>query len=523
MPQPTRRQFLQSAAAPLAARRRPNVLFIAVDDLRPELGAYGARHVHSPNMDRLARSGTLFNHAYCQQALCNPSRASLMTGLRPDTLRVWDLQTNFRTTRPDAVTIPQAFRASGYYAASIGKIFHNIFPDDISWSEPEMHIDGFPFDPDAVYRSPAESSLIEQRKQQLTAAGQQQRHIDRYGQWYLKSSATEAPDVPDNAYYDGAQTDRALSKLAELSTRNQPFFFGIGFYRPHLPFNAPKKYWDLYDRARIPLAPNPTLPQGAPLMAANINRELRGYRDFNSAPTPQQGTLSEAEARRLRHGYFASVSYIDAQIGRLLDQLDHLGLAQNTIVVLWGDHGWKLGEHNSWGKMTNYEIDTRVPLIVRAPGTPSGQTCEGLVEFVDLYPTLCELAQVPAPAALEGRSFAPLLRQPRQPGKSAIFSQYLRNGIWTASDGVEYMGYCVRTKRHRYVEWFNWNSKQFAASELYDLARDPQENHCLPGEPRLRQQLAKLLRTNFKLSGAPPTTRASASPPPADSRGNSHS
>lgn len=502
MPSLSRRDFLSATAFSSLANKpatKPNVLFIAVDDLRPEFGAYGAKHVHSPNLDRLARSGTVFHHAYCQQALCNPSRASLMTGLRPDTLRVWDLQTSFRKTVPAASTIPQSFRAAGYYAAAVGKIFHNIFPDDISWSEPELHVDGFPFDPDAVYRSDRESDWIENRKQQIIAAGQQQRHIDRYGQWYLKSSATEAPDVPDNAYYDGAQTDLALNKLAELKAKQQPFFFGIGFYRPHLPFNAPKKYWDLYDPSQLPLSPNPFLPKDAPSMAANQNRELRGYRDFNSAPRPQEGTLPEADARRLRHGYFASVSYVDAQIGRLLDQLDRLGLADNTIVVLWGDHGWKLGDHNSWGKMTNYEVDTRVPLLVRAPGRKAGQHCRGLVEFVDVYPTLCDLAGIAAPKELEGKSFAPLLRNPGGKGKTAVFTQYLRNGIWMAPDGVEYMGYCVRTSRHRYVEWFNWKTKQFAASELYDLARDPLENQCLQGQAPLRKQLAQLLRQNFKL------------------------
>jgi iduronate 2-sulfatase len=497
----TRAQFLKTLgiSAFASTAKRPNVLFIAVDDLRPELGTYGAKHVKSPRIDELARTGTRFDHAYCQQALCNPSRASLMTGLRPDTLRVWDLQTNFRTTVPNAVTIPQAFRASGYYAACIGKIFHNIFPDDVSWSEPEMHIKGFPFDPDAVYRSDDETRWIENRKKQITEQGNSKRHIDHYGEWYLKSSATEIADVPDNAYYDGAQTDVAIRKLGELSERNEPFFFGIGYYRPHLPFNAPKKYWDLYDRASLPLSPNPFQPKNAPIMAGNMNRELRGYRDFNNAPRPHEGTVSEAEARRLRHGYFASVSYIDAQIGRLLDELDRLRIRDNTIVVLWGDHGWKLGDHNGWGKMTNYEIDTRVPLILRVPGLANGKSCTGLVEFVDIYPTLCELCGVGKPAALEGVSLKPLLQDPKRKGKSSVFTQYLRNGIWTAPDGIEYMGYAVRTERYRYVEWFNWKSRQLAATELYDLRKDPLENDCLQGLPEVRKKLADLLRKGFRI------------------------
>jgi arylsulfatase A-like enzyme len=289
--------------------------------------------------------------------------------------------------------------------------------------------------------------------------------------------------VPDNAYYDGAQTDTAIAKLAELNARNKPFFFGIGYYRPHLPFNVPKKYWDLYDRASLPLSPNPFLPKNAPIMAGNVNRELRGYRDFNNAPRPHEG----------------SVSYIDAQIGRLLDELDRLKIRDNTIVVLWGDHGWKLGDHNSWGKMTNYEIDTRVPLILRVPGMGNGKSCAGLVEFVDLYPTLCDLCDVPKPAVLEGVSFRRLLHDPNRKGKSAVFSQYLRNGIWTAPDGVEYMGYAIRTESHRYVEWFRWKDKQLAATELYDLRRDPLENECLQGHAELRGQLSQRLHKAFKI------------------------
>lgn len=496
----TRRQWLGAAGLTLRAKpkERPNVLFLAVDDLRPELGVYGARHVKSPRIDALGQSGVVFQHAYCQQAVCNPSRASILTGLRPDTLRVWDLQTDFRTQRPQAVTLPQAFQRQGYFATSIGKIFHNTLPDRASWSEPELHVDGFPFDPDAVYRSDEDTVWVERRKQEITAAGQQARYIDRYGQWYLKSSATEAPEVPDNAYYDGAQTDVAIRKLAELKARREPFFFGIGYYRPHLPFNAPKKYWDLYDRAQLPLAANPYLPKNAPFMAANRNRELRGYRDFASAPTPLEGSLREEQARRLRHGYFASISYVDAQIGRVLDELDRLDLASNTIVCLWGDHGWKLGEHNGWGKMTNYEVDTRVPLLIRAPGIKQGTVARGLVEFVDVYPTLCELAGIPAGKELEGQSLVPLLRNPERRGKRAVFSQFLREGIWVAPDGVEYMGYSIRTERYRYVEWIAWKTGKFSGSELYDLRTDPGENvNRSPGLASIRKQLSTRLRAAF--------------------------
>ena len=488
---------LSTCAAPSgpAASKRPNVLFIAVDDLRPELGCYGARHIRTPNIDRLAASGVLFTRAYCQSAVCNPSRASLMTGLRPDTLRVWDLSTDFRRTTPDAVTLPQRFMAGGYHTAAIGKIYHNTIPDPASWSEPKLHADGFPFDPDAVYAGEEELAWLEQRKQQIVAAGREERHVDRLGEWYLKAAATEAPDVPDSAYFDGVQTELALEKLAELSGGQNPFFLAVGYYRPHLPFNAPKRYWDLYQRDQLPLPEHRELTEGAPLMAINTMRELRGYRDFREVPRPDQSELPEEEMRRLRHGYYASVSYVDAQIGRLLDELERLGLAENTIVVLWGDHGWKLGEHRSWCKMTNYEIDARVPLIVAAPGARgNGGPCEGLVELVDVYPTLCELAGLEAPAELEGTSFAPLLEDRARPGKDAVFCQFLRQGIWTAPDGVEYMGYGIRTERYRYVEWRSWATGELSARELYDQRADPGETLNLAERPELEATLGELAR-----------------------------
>ena len=425
-----------------------------------------------------------------------------MTGLRPDTTRVWDLQTNFRDTLPNALTLAQHFMRHGYHAVNIGKIFHNTIPDPLSWSEPMLHLEGYPFDPDAVYRAKENVEWLERRQAEIIQAGNQARYVDRLGQWYLKATAAESPDVPDNAYYDGAQTDAALAKLKTLKERAQPFFFAIGYYRPHLPFNVPKKYWDLYDRDRLPLADNGFLPTNAPVLAINTLRELRGYTDFKDIPRPDQGSLTEAQARRLRHGYFASVSYIDAQVGRLLDELDRLGLRDHTIIVLWGDNGWKLGEHNSWCKMTNYEVDTHVPLIVSAPGAPeNGNACSRLVELVDVYPTLCDLAALPVPPKLEGISFAPLLRNGARPWKTAVFSQFLREGIWVAPDGIEYMGDSLRTERYRYVEWRNWKTGEPAARELYDHGCDPEENNNLAGRIENRpllETLAKQLRAGWR-------------------------
>jgi arylsulfatase A-like enzyme len=457
-------------------KKPPNILFIAVDDLRPELGCYETDYVKSPGIDRLAENGIVFTQAYCQSAVCNPSRASLLTGLRPDNIKVWDLKTDFRDTAPDAVTLPQHFKNNGYHAVGIGKIYHNTLPDSFSWSEPKLHIKGYPFDPDAVYRAEKNVASLEKRKQKIMAEGKEQRYIDRIGEWYLKDVAYEIVDAPDDVYFDGAQTDVALEKIEELSNKKKPFFFAIGFYRPHLPFNVPKKYWDLYERENIPLAENDYVPKDAPIMAINNLRELRGYTDFKTIPHPGDGQLSEDQSRALKHGYLASVSYIDAQVGRLVDKLKELNIDDNTIVVLWGDHGWKLGEHGSWCKMTNYEIDTKVPLIFSTPQL-KGKSIKSnrLVEFVDVYPTLCELAGIPIPESLEGISAVPLFENPDRLWKKAAFSQFLREGTWIAPDGIEYMGYSIRTENHRYTEWINWETNELAAIELYDQATDPNE------------------------------------------------
>jgi arylsulfatase A-like enzyme len=283
------------------------------------------------------------------------------------------------------------------------------------------------------------------------------------------------PDVPDNAYYDGAQTDFAVNKLGELANADKPFFYGVGYYRPHLPFNAPKRYWDMYERDAIPLAKNRHPPNGAPSMALNNMRELRGYTDFTDVQHPMEGILNDDDQRLLKHGYLASVSYLDTQIGKLLDRLDELGIRDNTIVILWVDHGWKLGEHGSWGKMTNYECDTRVPLIISAPGCERNGRCRGLVENIDIYPTFCELVGITPIDGLEGQSLAPQLRSPQTPTKDAAFSQFYREGIWLGPSGREHSGYAIRTDTHRYVEWYDHETKELVARELYDHTADSAE------------------------------------------------
>lgn len=465
-----------------AKTTKPNVLFIAVDDMRCELGCYGAKHVLTPNLDKLAASGVLFTRAYCQQAVCNPSRASLMTGLRPDATQVWDLDTDFRTKVPDAVTIPQHFRANGYRAEAFGKIFHNTFPDEVSWDEPTHKPKGV-----IAYSEENEQRLAD-FKDKMKSDGKTSAAINR-----MRGPATEVQEQPDEMNFDGKQTTEALEKLRELGTGKSPFFLAVGFIRPHLPFITPRKYWDLYDRAKIPLATNPFLPHDAPAVAFGDKSfggfyELRDYMNYADAPTPFEASLTEAQQRELKHGYYASVSFIDAQVGRLLAGLDELKLASNTVVVLWSDHGWKLGEHNGWCKQTNYEIDTRAPLMIRAPGAKSnGQPCNSLVEFVDIYPTLCELAHLPTPKNLAGKSLAPLLEDATASVKDAAFSQFPR-----LMGGRDHMGYAMRTDRYRYVEWLDAVDGKIVARELYDHASDAGENENLAVQPEHTKLLDSL-------------------------------
>ncbi len=476
---------------------QPNVLFIPVDDLRPELGAYGSNCVISPNIDRLAKNGLTFTRAYCQQAVCNPSRASLMSGLRPDSLRIWDNKTYLRAMAPDVVTIPQYFKQNGYYTVGYGKAFHNNDPDTISWSETPENIAGFPFDPDAVYLTEENKAIIQEKIEAYKAAGKSR--IDKCGYWYVKANISEIADVEDDAYYDGAQTTRAIEVMERLAKQDKPFFLSVGYYRPHLPFNAPKKYWDLYNRDSIPLAENQFVPEGTPAFLVHGDSELRkSYDDCPDLPLPIDGPWDEARQRKIKHGYLASVSYTDAQVGRLLDALDRLGLSENTIVVLFGDHGWKLGEHNGWGKKSNYEIDTRVPLIISGAGVEAkGKKSKAITELVDIYPTLCDVAGLEIPKYLQGTSMAPLLSNPDLEWKPVALSQFLlgRDRRTTNID-EEQMGYAMRTDRFRYVEWYKWNKDnsrgEYLRTELYDHEEDPQENTNLAANPEYKEMVDSL-------------------------------
>lgn len=463
--------LLALAIPPARAAERLNVLFIAVDDLRPEFASYGPPQVHAPNLDRLARRAMTFRRAYCQQAVCSPSRSSLLTGTRPDTTKVWDLDTHFRTALPDVVTLPGHFKANGYFVQGMGKLFHGGFDDPPSWSVPWSRPTGT-----QPYALPENLALAGPPPGKPAAGAKGGRRPPR-------GPAFEAAEVPDNRFHDGALADMAVAALQACAKREEPFWLGVGFIRPHLPFVAPKKYWDLYDPAKLELAPNPFPPRGAPAYSVLEGSALRAYVGMPAGPIPDE------LARQLKHGYYAAISYMDAQLGRVLDELDRLDLAGRTIVVLWGDHGWKLGEHGGWCKHSNVENDTHAPLLIAAPGLPAaGRQTDALVELVDLYPTLAELCKLPRPAHLEGVSLVPLLRDPTRLVKTAAFSQYPRH-----VNGQVLMGYSMRTDRYRLTRWVHRSDPtKVAAVELYDHLTDPQENENLADAPAHAAVLAEL-------------------------------
>jgi iduronate 2-sulfatase len=482
------------------AADRPNVLFIAVDDLRPEFNAYGASYIKSPNLDRLAKSGITFDRAYCQQAVCSPTRSSLLTGTRPDTTKVWDLETHFRDALPNVVTLPQHFKNNGYFVQGMGKIYHGSLDDPASWSvpwqTPKAQTYGRP-ENQAFNKGLAGLDPDDEPKAKGKGKGGKKKKVPTVKN--SRGPAFEGADVPDNTFQDGKVADLALATLRDISQKKQPFFLAVGFIKPHLPFVSPKKYWDLYDPAKIQLAPNKFRPKDAPEYAILPGGELRNYKDI------PEGSIPDDLARQLKHGYYAAISYTDAQVGRLLDELDRLDLRKNTIVILWGDHGWKLGEHDAWCKHSNCENDTNTPLLLSVPGMKTaGAHAKGIVEYVDIYPTLAELAGLPRPGHLEGLSFKPLLENPAREWKQAAFSQYPRSSGKSSVGAL--MGYSMRTERYRFTVWVARDDHtKVDAIELYDHQTDPQENTNiakLPANRALVDQLMTQWRAGWK--GAEP-------------------
>lgn len=445
----------QSLAAPA------NVLLIAIDDLRPELGCYGDSYVHSPNIDALAASGRLFRRAYCQQAVCNPSRSSLMTGLRPDTIGVTGNHIHFRSNRPDVVTLSQYFMQHGYHAQAIGKIYHGFLHegtskttwdtlgDPRSWS-----VRATRFGPRYYY---TESGIEQAKEAFLKMYRPSNPGPDDWTEKLVFGPMTEAPRVPDETLHDGKVAAKAVETLQDLAKAKQPFFLAVGFIKPHSPFVAPKKYWDLYDPADIPIASQAALPEAAPKIAGHRSGEIRRYTD-----QPNRGEIPASNQRRMKHGYYACISYVDAQLGKVLDALQATGLADNTIVILFGDHGYHLGEHGLWGKTTNFELDTRVPLIIRVPGmNQAGTSTRSIAELVDLYPTLADIAGLPIGDHLEGTSLVPVIADPTTLPNDTAISQFPRGKA---------MGYSLRTDDWRYTEWMV-NGKAIA-TELYNHQHD---------------------------------------------------
>ena len=442
---------------------KPNVLLICVDDLKPLLGCYDSPTVQSPNIDRLAARGMLFERAFCNQAVCAPSRNALMTGLRPSTIGIYDLPTNFREGVPDAVTVAQYFQKHGYRTEAMGKIMHvghGNHEDPTSWTVPHW-----------------KPKVPQYQLKESTANPRPARTGGPRG------TATECADVADNTYADGQIADEAVQRLQAAKQKpDEPWFIAVGFLKPHLPFVAPKKYWDLYDRDAFPLPAVKVPPIDAPSFAPTNWGELRQYSDM-----PKVESLNDDQTRHLIHGYHAATSYMDAQLGRVLDALDESGLSENTIIVLWGDHGWHLGDHGMWCKHTNYEQAAHIPFIVAAPGvTKPGTKTGALVETVDIYPSLCELAGLPVPQGLDGASFVAALKDPSAMTKEAVFHVYPRSQL---------MGRAVRTARYRLVEWKEIGAAPDTAElELYDYETDPAETKNLAADqPKIVAQLRAIL------------------------------
>ncbi len=461
---------MEQKQSPQSAIGKPNVLFIAVDDLRVQLGCYGDPIAQTPNIDALAARGMLFQRAYCQQALCNPSRASVMTGHYPDSLGVWNLVTHFRKTQPDIVTLPERFKQEGYFTQNLGKIFHNyrqkIRNDQQSWSVPSKYAWGAHSDDWYIEGEPFEMHQI------------------------AKGPSVQKVDVPDEAYLDGRIAKSAIDVIQKRAHDKQPFFLAVGFWKPHLPFNAPQKYWDQYDTEEIAKRIKSLPDSNAPDIARHDSQEVRSYTDI-----PKTGEITREQNLKLNHGYYAAISFLDAQIGKVLDEIERQGIADNTIVVLWSDHGLHLGEHDLWCKTSNFELDARVPLIISQPGmTSGGKTSQSLVELVDLYPTLVQLCGIAPNAMVEGKSLLPVLQSPETEIRSGALTQHPRPAYYRGKPEV--MGYSLRTKTFRYTEWRDFKTGSVSAIELYDHASDPQESNNLADEPKyqsVRQKLSEQL------------------------------
>lgn len=502
--------FLSTAFG--ATGTKPNVLFIVVDDLKPWLGCYDHPVVKTPNIDRLAKAGTVFRNTYCQVALCGPSRMSVLTGLRPDTTGIYSMGSSWeeqqigaaRERVPDLKTIPEYFKENGYTSLGFGKVFDSRntdkFQDGQSWSNDrgvQWQWDEalYPVQPvGGGYQSPVTRKIIEDAQAEVKRRKLNKRKRNEYLSTIKGARPVcESLDLPDEAYAEGnIMTAPALEVIRKHGESGKPFFLAVGYYKPHLPFVAPKKYWDLYSPEDFDLAPMQAYPKGGVACAETDYIEARGFH-----PVPEQGPISEELQRHMMHGYAACVSYVDAQVGKLLEALDEVGLTENTMICLWGDHGFHLGDKQVWGKHTNYEQATRAPLIISSPTIPGGVVEDKtMTELIDLFPTLCELAGLDAPKRLDGESLVGLMRGEPSDDSPAAVSQYMR---LKAEDGAV-MGWAIRTPRYRYVEWrriFNEDGRITSTSdvvgrELYDYKVDPNETRNIAASIEHRGLLAKM-------------------------------
>ena len=469
---------LCASALNLLAASKPNVLLLCVDDLKPVLGCYGDKLAISPNIDRLAARGVRFDLAYSNQSVCAPSRNNLMLGSRSTSLGIYGLDRNFRTAVPDAVTMTQHFMRHGYRAEAVGKVLHTGHgnrDDDASWSVPSVK------EKVVEYLDPKNSAGGHLTREEAFFTNQKLGEIKSLP----RGAAIESTDVPDSGYADGRIADEGIKRLRAAKERGTPFFLALGFVKPHLPLTAPKKYFNLHDPKKFSLAPDQRDPEGAPKYAGKIGGEIVNY-----DPLSVENLREEKTQRDLIHAYYACVSYMDAQLGRVLDELDRLGLAQNTLIVLWGDHGWHLGDHGYWTKHTNYEQANRIPLVIVAPGVAkAGAATKQLAETVDIFTTLAALAGLPAPTGpqrIDGVSLVPVLRDPSARVRDHAAHCYPRG---------ERMGRAIRTERYRLVEWKKPGAPADTAEfELYDYELDPRETKNLAAsQPAVVAQLRAIL------------------------------
>nr|MBI1232159.1 sulfatase-like hydrolase/transferase [Cytophagales bacterium] len=409
-------------------KQQLNVLFIAVDDLRPELNFYGVNHIQSPNLDKLAGRSLVFNRAYCNVPVCGASRAALLTGARPTRDRYIDFSTRKDKDNPDVVSLPMLFKTNGYTTISNGKVYHHAKDDSLAWDE--------------IWHPAVKYDYATEKYREIRS--------NTY-----RGMPMENADVPDSAYRDGKLALKAIDDLRKLKDENKPFFLALGFYKPHLPFTAPKKYWDTYKREDISLPDNYQQPESTPRKAFHNYGELRNYETI-----PKEGHLEDDLAKELIHGYYACVSYTDAQIGLVLDELDRLGLAENTIVVLWGDHGWNLGDHMLWAKHANFNSSLQIPMLIKVPGKTKGQRSNSIAETIDIYPSLCELTGIEKPDHLEGESLISLMGNGKREKDYAVSKFF---------DGVTLI-----KGTHYYTEWTDDEGTAYERM-LFDHQNDPLE------------------------------------------------